>query len=84
VQNTTPKSIKRRFEQVEEEPKKPVVEKVKKDFFGRVIHDTDEGKRQRIDADATKIQPKVWVRYHEGYSNAVRKPVIFADLLRRK
>jgi chromosome transmission fidelity protein 18 len=79
-----PKGVKRGIEQVEEE-KKVVVERVKKDFFGRVIvEEQDDGKRRRTDSsNALKIQPNVWVRFHEGYSNAVRKPVVFADLLGR-
>jgi chromosome transmission fidelity protein 18 len=68
--------------------KKVVVERVKKDFFGRTIveenNDDGGGKRRRTDSSsALKIQPNVWVRFHEGYSNAVRKPVAFAELLGR-
>jgi len=41
-------------------------------------------KRRRTDsADELKIQPDVWVKFHEGYSNAVRKPVVFLDLFGR-
>ena len=79
-----PKGIKRGIDQVEGE-KKVVSERVKKDFFGRIIgEEQDEPKRRRTDSNsALKIQPTVWVRFHEGYSNAVRKPVIFAELLGR-
>jgi chromosome transmission fidelity protein 18 len=69
---------------LEEQPKKAIVEKVKKDFFGRPIF-VDNGKRRMVDSnDALRIRPKVWVRYHEGYSNAVRKPAAFSDLLGRQ
>lgn len=68
--------------------KKMVVERVKKDFFGRVIVEIaaetgdGEGKRRRTESSsALKIQPDVWVRFNEGYSNAVRKPVRLVDLL---
>lgn len=65
--------------------KKIVVERVKKDFFGRVIaEEKDEAKRRRTETNSLlKIEPDVWVRFHEGYSNAVRKPVVFAELLGR-
>src|SRR5271170_1343873 len=85
VEVVEPRGKKRGIEEVSQE-KKIVVERVKKDFFGRVIaveHD-DDGKRIRTDSSsALKIQPDVWVRFHEGYSNAVRKPVVFAELLGR-
>jgi chromosome transmission fidelity protein 18 len=79
-----PKGLKRGIEQVDGE-QKVVVERVKKDFFGRVIaEEPDDGKRRRTDSSNTlKIQPKVWVRFHDGYSNAVRKPVVFSELLGR-
>ena len=81
-----PRGTKRGIDKVEAE--RVPVEKVKKDFFGRVIVQevsSDEGKRRRTESSngLMKIQPDVWVRYHEGYSNAVRKPVIFAELLGR-
>jgi chromosome transmission fidelity protein 18 len=80
-----PQAKKRGHDQVEE-PKQIVVERVKKDFFGRAIVEEmiDDGKRRRTDSNnALKIQPNVWVRFNEGYSNAVRKPVAFAELLGR-
>jgi chromosome transmission fidelity protein 18 len=78
------RGMKRGIEQVEKQ-KNPVVERVKKDFFGRPIAEKpDDGKRRRTDLSiGLKVQPDVWVRYHEGYSNAVRKPVVFAELLGR-
>jgi len=77
------KGVKRKNEAVEE---KKVVERVRRDFFGRVlVEEKDDGKRRRVDSSAgMKIQPDVWVRFHEGYSNAVRKPVLFAELLGRR
>jgi chromosome transmission fidelity protein 18 len=82
-----PRGTKRGIDKVEVE-KVAVIEKVKKDFFGRVIVEEvacDEEKRRRTESSHgfAKIQPDVWVRYHEGYSSAVRKPVIFAELLGR-
>jgi len=79
------KGVKRGRDEAEQGPKKAIVERVKKDFFGRVIaEETDPAKRRRVDTfDGVKVQPNVWVKFHEGYSNAVRKPVLFADLLGR-
>lgn len=64
----------------------------KKDFFGREIRETtmplqetdgngeQEGKKgKKKDA---KDDNKVWVSFHEGFSNAVRKPITIEELLR--
>ncbi|KAJ0115778.1 hypothetical protein J7T55_010601 [Diaporthe amygdali] len=61
---------------------------VKKDFFGRVVL---EKPLQEIDGNsggskkgqvAEKGENKVWVTYHEGLNNAVRKPITLDDFLR--
>lgn len=64
--------------------------KVKKDFFGRVVREPRP--LQEIDGNATADakqgkkgrteESKVWVSYHEGFSNAVRKPITIEELLR--
>lgn len=63
--------------------------KVVRDFFGRVVEveKPEEGakaeedrKRQR--REAGELEGRVWVAYHEGFSNAVRKPLTLAELLR--
>lgn len=64
--------------------------KVKKDFFGRVVREARP--LQEIDGNATvegkqgkkgrTEESKVWVSYHEGFSNAVRKPITIEELLR--
>ncbi|RJE27187.1 Chromosome transmission fidelity protein [Aspergillus sclerotialis] len=58
---------------------------VKRDFFGRVIReptppptDSEESRKLR---EANKAGRKVWVTYHDGFSNAVRKPISMAELL---
>jgi chromosome transmission fidelity protein 18 len=58
---------------------------VKRDFFGRVIKHIpiikgQETKKQKEDrrGDANRI----WVSFHEGFSNAVKKPITIDDLLR--
>ncbi|KAI9842848.1 MAG: hypothetical protein M1837_006869 [Sclerophora amabilis] len=67
----------------------------KRDFFGCIIvndsrpshsssADSDgASKRQKRNADGGDLDEsnKVWVSYHEGFSNAVRKPITMAELL---
>jgi len=64
------------------------VANVKRDFFGRVIkaagplQDMDGNARQgkrRLDASAGT---KVWVTFHEGINNAVKKPISLDEFLR--
>jgi chromosome transmission fidelity protein 18 len=63
----------------------------KKDFFGRLVREAIP--LQEIDGNAeadkktkrkekTKDDNKVWVSFHEGFSNAVRKPITVEELLR--
>jgi chromosome transmission fidelity protein 18 len=64
----------------------------KKDFFGRVIQETmplletngnaeGDGKRKKARGKG-KDDNQVWVSFHEGFSNAVRKPITVEELLR--
>ena len=59
---------------------------VKRDFFGRVIQDPvsvskdSEDGTSRTD-ETSKAGRKVWVTFHEGFSNAVRKPISMGELL---
>jgi chromosome transmission fidelity protein 18 len=66
---------------------------VKKDFFGRVLNDnlvrplreSDGNAGEKKNKSAKTIRKddnKVWVSFHEGFSNAVRKPVTIEELLR--
>lgn len=67
-------------------------EKVKLDFFGRPIatsrQSSSRGSSSKlapgddIDAEAGEKGGKVWVSYHEGFSNAVRKPITMEELMR--
>jgi chromosome transmission fidelity protein 18 len=63
----------------------------KKDFFGREV--IEESILQEIDGNAEvegrakktaigKEDNKVWVSFHEGFSNAVKKPITIEELLR--
>lgn len=67
--------------------------KLKRDFFGRIVAEEprQEGdseadgetaakkKKQKMEDGGDK--ERVWVTFHEGYSNAVRKPVSLKELL---
>ncbi|KAJ5760038.1 hypothetical protein N7520_007194 [Penicillium odoratum] len=57
---------------------------VKRDFFGRVVQETTEstesGGPNHMD-EGSKAGRKVWVTFHEGFSNAVRKPISMGELL---
>lgn len=58
----------------------------KKDFFGRIVKE-DVSPLQEIDGirekkETGKSDNKVWVSFHEGFSNAVRKPITIDELLR--
>ncbi|KAK5636835.1 hypothetical protein RRF57_012548 [Xylaria bambusicola] len=66
---------------------------VKKDFFGRIIQAAvrplseldGNNADKRIASNKTvlgKVETKVWVTYHEGMNNAVRKPIMLDELLR--
>jgi chromosome transmission fidelity protein 18 len=65
---------------------------VKRDFFGRVIAErpllpagtgtTDDDKKRREEAAGGAGGGMVWVTYHEGMNNAVRKPVSLEEFLR--
>lgn len=57
---------------------------VKRDFFGRAIQEPTPNKDDEdpnpMD-ETSKAGRKVWVTYHEGFSNAVRKPISIRELL---
>lgn len=65
----------------------------KKDFFGRVVREevfplqeidgnADPESKDRRQKKDVKGDNKVWVSFHEGFSNAVRKPITIEELLR--
>ena len=65
---------------------------VKKDFFGRIVK-TDPRPAGQSEGCAAKAgkprdvplgkgEKKVWVTFHEGMNNAVRKPISLNELLR--
>ncbi|KAK4228866.1 chromosome transmission fidelity protein 18 [Podospora fimiseda] len=78
-ENITPKSKLEELKALE-----PKI-KVKKDFFGRVIVERpvavggEQNKRRKREVEE---RDKVWVTYHEGINNAVRKPISFEEFMR--
>ncbi|RMZ89665.1 hypothetical protein DV736_g3106, partial [Chaetothyriales sp. CBS 134916] len=74
-----------------------VTGKVKRDFFGRVISNSSsqnlgsqsgsvsEGKNKNSSTanskDTAAQVARVWVSFHEGFSNAVRKPITLKELM---
>lgn len=59
---------------------------VKKDFFGRVIVNdarpaSSKGNLRASSKLKQSDDKRVWVSFHEGYSNAVRKPITLKELL---
>ena len=59
-----------------------------RDFFGRIIVEepTRPGSRagaaQQGEDGKEQEKKKVWVSFHEGFSNAVRKPITLEELMR--
>jgi chromosome transmission fidelity protein 18 len=58
---------------------------VRRDFFGRIVNKaapaTGKDKTEKRKSDRHKTERKVWVTFHEGFSNAVRKPISMNELL---
>lgn len=63
---------------------------VKRDFFGRAIKDASgcdekadaERKMGKVEKASAGDEGRVWVSFHEGFSNAVRKPITLGELMR--
>ncbi|KAF2817337.1 uncharacterized protein BDZ99DRAFT_404930 [Mytilinidion resinicola] len=63
---------------------------VKRDFFGRAIVAkpvpangiVEAVKRTREEKAADEKEGRVWISFHEGFSNAVRKPITIEELMR--
>ncbi|KAF2162067.1 hypothetical protein M409DRAFT_27446 [Zasmidium cellare ATCC 36951] len=59
-------------------PKKRIV----RDFFGRPVAVPVNSESVKKAAAMKASVPTVWVSYHEGYSNAVRKPLTLRELMK--
>lgn len=57
-------------------------EKPKKDFFGRECAMKNGIKESQREVKKSSNTGKVWVTFHEGFSNAVRKPITIEELMR--
>jgi chromosome transmission fidelity protein 18 len=69
------KEMKAKLEEMSQTPA------VKKDFFGRIVQAPEpdpfaEARPKKV------VQHKVWVTYHEGLNNAVRKPLSLQEFMR--
>lgn len=58
----------------------------KRDFFGRIINEARPGSAGQGTGSAAskavkKAEERVWVSFHEGFSNAVRKPITLREFL---
>lgn len=64
----------------------PLLDKVKKDFFGRVIKTEEPPATQEGEESGgggkDKEEAPIWVTFHEGMNNAVRKPLTLDELMR--
>lgn len=67
-------------EKAAEENKKAV----KRDFFGRIIKEAPaaQGARRERKVVKNNDEGRIWVSFHEGFSNAVRKPITIDELMR--
>lgn len=59
---------------------------VKRDFFGRVVNEdrpasAGDGTQKDTKSSKEVEEDRVWVSFHEGFSNAVRKPITLKELL---
>ena len=69
--------------------KRKKAREIKKDFFGRIVargedEDTEEGRRKKRkeEKEEEEEEQKVWLSFHEGFSNAVRKGITLDELMR--
>ena len=71
-------------------PEKKAKVLIKRDFFGRPIEiprpesaqDGGERDGQRAEQNEKSEERRVWVTFHEGFSNAVRKPLSLVELMK--
>ena len=57
---------------------------MKRDFFGRIIKEAPaaQGVRSEKLVVRNNDEGRIWVNFHEGFSNAVRKPITIDELMR--
>lgn len=66
----------------------------KRDFFGRFINESrpnaldsnkdggETAEKESLISGSDHVVNNVWVTFHEGFSNAVRKPITLEELMR--
>lgn len=64
----------------------------RRDFFGRIINDAAASTKDGVPSECmmgqvksvlgTKKDREIWVSFHEGFSNAVRKPITLDELMK--
>lgn len=66
----------------------------KRDFFGRIVNESrpdtldankdgeETARKERLTLGSNQEVRNVWVTFHEGFSNAVRKPITLEELMR--
>ncbi|ORY11050.1 hypothetical protein BCR34DRAFT_565886 [Clohesyomyces aquaticus] len=74
-------------EKEELDPEKEKEKDMKRDFFGRVIKvaPLKEGEKAQLtkkEVEKRNHDARIWVSFHEGFSNAVRKPITLDELMR--
>jgi chromosome transmission fidelity protein 18 len=73
--------LESKSEAKDEEQINPIKPKgAKRDFFGRVV-ETEPLGLSAIPVSAAPNRGRIWVSFHEGFSNAVRRPITLQELL---
>ncbi|SZF02140.1 unnamed protein product [Blumeria hordei] len=68
---------------IQESPAPILQRNIKKNFFGVLINDPNPLQEYDRPEDKDKIRDqRIWVTFHEGFSNAVRKTLTIEDLMR--
>lgn len=68
---------------VPDEASKPMA--AKRDFFGRIVGSSSDGAAAgvvRPRGPHSRKEREIWVSFHEGFSNAVRKPISLDELIK--
>ncbi|POR33888.1 Chromosome transmission fidelity protein 18 [Tolypocladium paradoxum] len=78
----TPMDNKENLRKMVEDAKAATV--IKRDFFGRIVEAKPLSELERNNAEkrARREERKVWVTFHEGLNNAVRKPLSLQEFMR--
>lgn len=58
----------------------------KRDFFGRIVNESRPTSAENMASlqlarEKAEHEGRVWVSFHEGFSNAVRRPITLQELM---